>query len=174
MKTKPGPKDPSERKVEVEATHTTLRVGRDELSIKDYLYVDDRSIWTELERHASKYYFIASVTADVRYARDELKDQLTLLAGRLRERIVERSASLGERKPNDTLIEAMINRDEEHQELSNRILKETRTLDRLYALRDALAQRKDLLVQIATDVRRERDINLERRSYSLDTRERKR
>lgn len=123
-------------------------------NLDDDLVIDQADIINEMAQQSSKFAWWAGLHIAACGLRDDLKRELDLLEAKLASEI---RPEQGEKQPTEKRIKQEVLQNKEYQKLNARYLEAKRQVDVLYVGREALTQRKDMLVSMATSLRRERD-----------------
>jgi hypothetical protein len=118
------------------------------------LAFNEKSLDAELMTHAAKFAWWASLHASAKSRRDDIKRQLKLMEYDLRDELLD-GLPEGEKKPTEPAIEAFIQRHRKYVDLEVKLRAATADVERLDVARDAMTQRKDMLMASSASQRRE-------------------
>jgi hypothetical protein len=125
---------------------------RYQTNLDDALAIDRDNIDEELSMQAQKFGFWGSLHIAACGLRDDLKRDLDLLEAQLASEIRD-----PDKKATEKSIKQEVIQNKRYQDLNDRYLEAKRQVDVIYVGREAMTQRKDMLVSLATTLRRERD-----------------
>lgn len=149
-----------------------LRTGKTwRCDLTDEVEIDETRINRELGEHPAKFAWFATLGAEARRYRDDLKRRLDLLEIELRKEFLA-GVLPDEKKPTKDAIDAYITESHRFQKMEQELIEATYQQDILYAAREAMTHRRDMLVTIATNLRRELDVDLGRTAERQSRRER--
>jgi hypothetical protein len=131
----------------------------------DEVTIDDRNIDTELADHPAKFALWATMHSDAKDAIAFIKLKMDRLEGDLFEEY--KHGGEGEKKPTDKEVAARISQNRKYRELEDDKLKWEKVVDRLQSARDAMTHRRDMLVALATNIRRQMDVDLARKAGTI-------
>lgn len=132
----------------------------------DEVMIDDTSIDTELAEHPAKFALWATMHAEAKDAVAIIKLKMDRLEADLvdeyKNDVVE-----GGKKPTDKEVSARVSQNRKYREFEDDKLKWEKVVDRLQAARDAMTHRRDMLVALATNIRRQMDVDLARKAGKI-------
>lgn len=148
--------------------------GKDwRINFYDEVVVDERKINQELAEHPAKFALWATMHGEAKERVAYLELERDRLESDLGNELVNDTPA-GEKKPTEKQIELYVTGHEKYRKLENELLKVKALQERLYIARDAMTHRRDVLVALATNLRREMDVDLGRRASRIAETERER
>jgi len=140
-----------------------LRFGEEvvELNYMEHLHIDENNLDTELAQQPALYTYYARLLGMQKALVDSAKNELREYEAKLYTFIKNRLATAsGGRRPTEAEVSAKVNEDPQLKERRRQVIELQLQLDVLWSIRDSLAQKKDCLMTLAANRRREWDTDL--------------
>lgn len=128
-----------------------------EYDMKEELMINRHDLRKELEEQPSKYMFWTGMLERVRANLEAAERELDYVVSELYEPVRERLEARMGKNPTKAQIEAMINQQDTYQEYKMKVEDSEYQSRRLSYIVKAFEQRKDMLVQISTADRKQRE-----------------
>lgn len=130
-----------------------------EYDLEEELTINRHDLRKELEEQSSKYMFWTGMLERVRANLEVAERELEFVESELYEpiRVKLRQTMGGTSNPTKAQIEAMINQQNSYQEYRKKVEEASYQVKRLAYIVKAFEQRKDMLVQISTSDRKQRE-----------------
>jgi len=136
------------------------------INFYDDVVIDERNIDVELAEHPAKFALWATMHSEAKDAVAVLKLKMDRLEADLVDEH-KNSVAAGEKKPTDKETAAYVVRHRKYRELEDDKLKQDKVVDRMQVARDAMTHRRDMLVALATNIRRQLDVDLARKAGKI-------
>lgn len=128
-----------------------------EYDMQEELMINRHDLRTELEEQSSKYMFWTGMLERVRANLEAAERELEYIVSQLYEPIRERLETKMGKNPTKAQIDAMINQQEIYQNQKKKVEEVDYQSRRLAYIVKAFEQRKDMLVQISTAERKQKE-----------------
>lgn len=128
-----------------------------EYDMQEELMINRHDLRTELEEQSSKYMFWTGMLERVRANLEAADRELEYIVSQLYEPIRERLETKMGKNPTKAQIDAMINQQEIYQNQKKKVEEVDYQSRRLAYIVKAFEQRKDMLVQISTADRKQKE-----------------
>jgi hypothetical protein len=129
-----------------------------EIMTGNYVSIDPKDVNEGLIDQSNKVAWINSVYIGAKLERNRIKRALDKLEGKLREKAI---ADIGdEKKPTEKAIDAWITKQPEYEAMWEKVERADWELGQINAVREGLRDRRDMLVAVNLNDRREREQDL--------------
>lgn len=122
------------------------------------LSINEKAINIELAEHPAKFAWWASLHVLARARRDDIKRKFGLLYYELKAEYVKK-LPVTEKKPTKDMVDEYVETHKRYQEMEVQLLDAGTDVEKLYVAREAMTQRRDSLIAMATNLRRELDVD---------------
>lgn len=148
--------------------------GKDwRVNFYDEVVIDERDIDKELAEHPVKFALWATMHSETRERVAYLELEMDRLEADLGQQLIDDTPE-GEKRPTEKQIDIRVKGNTKYRKFEDELIKVKALQDRLLVARDAMTHRRDVLVALATNKRREMDVDLARRARTIADGERDR